>query len=159
MLVLCLIFLGISLFWIIEGISKYGFMENSLPTMGFFPILAGILVFSLSLVCLIKSIFDYRSGVGRQSKSEDTSSDPLMVSFVPKKWIPLAALIYSGILVLIFYYVGVITAVFLTGMSWMIGICRKSFFKAFIFSIVISAIIYGVFVLWLNTPFPNALLI
>ncbi len=161
MIYICSLFLIISAYWIIEGFVKYGFMTNGLPDVGFFPILAGFMVFLLSLFSLIMAIRKTLSAKTEKTEKEAAEDDDQygLVSFIPRKWIPLFALAYSIVLILVFYYIGTITAVFLTCFSWSFLVFKKTIVKSLIFSVSVAVVVYLVFVLWLNTPFPKGLLI
>lgn len=152
MIVLCSLLIVISFYWVIAGFTQFGFMNNGLPSTGFFPTLAGMLVFCLSISCLILYLI-------RSKKTQDSNTENPMISFIPKKWIPLFLIVYSGIAILIFNYVGTITAIFLICFSWTFVINRKTIAQSLLFSSIVPAAIYLIFVVWLNTPFPKGLLI
>ncbi len=119
--------------WAVLGYFKYGFWVNNGPGGGFFPVLAGVGAAVLGTYELLFSPVRARA-VGTKSL-----------------W-PAAAM---GITVASIPLVGMVLAMALFIVLWILVIERKAWYKAVLTGVGAGVAIYLVFALWLKVPFPQ----
>jgi len=129
----------VAVFWIIYGLINHGFWDPVKgPITGFLPILASIPLVPVSFVGFIRSF------------KEEDSKEPL------ESWtIMLAAAIAFALV----FIVGMIISLMLFVFVW-VKFYEKLSWKITIINLVIAfGMIYGIFGVWLQVPFPNCIIL
>jgi O-antigen ligase len=115
------------------GILKYGFWDDiNGPRSGFFPIIAGCVMVATSLVAFFQSFKD---------KS------------VPYRLEDMAIVLAVAIALGVSYLIGLIPSMILMVFLWLKFFEKVNLRSSLIVTAVISAIVLGVFVFWLNVPY------
>lgn len=127
----------LGLYWTISGFS-YDYWFNRGPGGGFFPVLSGIMAVIFGIIVLI-------------SNKKDKST----TAFSWKAFLPVAAV---SLLLLCSYLVGLIISIVIYVFVWLKYIEKYKMVNSLIIGISCAAIIYGVFVAWLNVPLPTGVL-
>lgn len=125
------------IYWTICGFG-YGFWVRKGPGGGFFPVLAGIMAVIFGSLMLINS---------RKDKSSS--------AFPWKTLLPVAAIV---MLMLCSYLVGLIISIAIYVFLWLKFIEKYKILNSLIIGICCAAIIYGIFVVWLQVPLPTGML-
>lgn len=125
----------VALFWMQQGLFRYGFWIKGAPGGGFLPVIFGLIVLISSIVVILKA---------RKAPSRSVAIS--RSSFIPTGF----AVIGVG-LIQIF---GISVAVFVFTFVWMKFLSRYSWLKSILVSVVFTGFIYGIFRLWLQVPFP-----
>lgn len=125
------------LYWLIQGYF-YGVWVRNGPGGGFFPIVAGLTVVVFSLIVLWKDM-------GKHSPSQ----------FSWLAFLPAAALLT---MVIFSYLVGMIISMMLYIFSWLKFAEKHTVSRSLLISLGTTAVVYGIFVVWLNVPMPKGLL-
>ena len=125
--------------WIIYGVVNHGFWDPIKgPVTGFFAILVSIPLVVISIVCFI------------QSFKETDSQEPL------ESWSIMLAAVATIVLT---YIIGMIVSLIAFVFFWL-KFYEKMSWKTTIINLVVAfAIIYGVFGMWLQVPFPNGIIV
>jgi hypothetical protein len=128
----------LAIFWFFYGITHYGFWDELKgPMPGFVPSLIAMVLFLISVFGVIQSF-----------REKDTKK-------TLESWtILLAAFITFGIVFLI----GMIPALMVFVFVWLKFYEKTGWKNTFIILLVSFSIAYGVFVVWLEVPFPRGLL-
>ncbi len=142
-----------SVVWGWKSVFEYKLISNGLPANGFFPFFASLIVFCLCLFDIIRTI--KKKDFIKVNKNEESD----LLYFLPTWFRPIFVAMYLMINVVIFRYVGVITATFTTCFFWLVFISKEKVLRSVIISVVLSAVIYLVFVFWLRVSFPRGILI
>lgn len=114
------------------------------------------------LLCLIplfiwnigKSVVDFRKTVADEKTSEKEKWDCSLHITKPKLIVTLATIAYVALLQVVGFLP--CTALYLGGLAWYLGI-RKPV-RLVLFVALYTAVIYGVFGLWLNVRLPSGIL-
>ncbi|RGZ00945.1 tripartite tricarboxylate transporter TctB family protein [Clostridium sp. AM58-1XD] len=130
--------LAMAIVWIYLGISKYGlWKEGDGPLSGFFPVVVAVV-----LACA--SIFTIRQSF----KEEAPVFEKQAIYVIAGICFVLAGTWLVGLLpVLLIFYIG-----------WLALIERMPVKTIIIATVVMTAIVYGTFAVWLKVPFPEGLL-
>jgi hypothetical protein len=122
----------------IVGINKYGLWDAiNGPKPGFFPTIAGFIMILCSLIALAQSFGEKEATY----RLEDMS-------------IVLAVALAIGAS----YLIGLVPAMLLMTFVWLKFYEKVNLKSSLIVTAVISAIVIGVFVVWLNVYFPTGLI-
>jgi len=129
----------ISVVWIYLGVTKYGLWDPKVgPMSGFFPTIVGGVLLLASIIYFIKSF-----SLG--STAYDKSALHLIIGMLV---IYAASMIFGFLPTLLVFYI-----------FWL-KVMEKLPVKTIVIStVIISAIVYGVFSVWLSVPFPEGLLL
>lgn len=127
----------IGFYFLYNGWFKYGFWRDGAPNGGFIPVIFGALTLVLSIMEII------------QSKKEEGSK------IVLRQFIPPAVIVLAVFLINI---LGMLIVLLAMVIAWLRFLERYSYLKSAIIGICVTAFIYGVFVMWLQVPFPTGLL-
>ncbi|HKM08656.1 MAG TPA: tripartite tricarboxylate transporter TctB family protein [Sphaerochaeta sp.] len=143
-------------YWVQQGIFVYKFWIKGLPGSGFMPVLFGVLLMVLSGFLLIQ---DLRRKI-EKSDSTNSSGDEDEISSKPDEkypeWIrPLIPAVYTLLAIGLMVVAGMVPAMFLTAFIWLFLIGKIKLGKSLLISIIITLVVYLVFVLWLRIPFPR----
>lgn len=154
MFIIEILLIFISIVWIIFGISKYGIWAGQAPGGGLFPLLAGGII----LICCTFDIVYKLIKKKPLFNPKDTSEDEyIMLGWAPRALRPLVVVAYGFLSLLLLKYLGFILCSFLTSSIWMIFISKQKVIKSLIVSVITTIVLYCVFVLWLNIPFPKGI--
>ncbi len=155
-LVFDLFLVAVGIVWTAFGIGRYGFWADDVPGSGFVPVLVGCMIIILSLV----DAFSWFRSSHCSSAAKGTVSEEHqdLFAWIPTQLRPLVPVAYAILGIIIFRYVGAVTACFSICLVWLLFVCKKPWVKAVLISLVVSAVVYGIFDLWLKIPFPNGLL-
>lgn len=124
-------------YWVIYGF-KYGFWVRKGPGGGFLPVIAGILAVAFALLVL-------------RVQSKDKSQ----VSFDWKAFLPALGI---GCMLLISQLLGLVLSIAIYVFLWLRYMEKYKISKSLIIGVCCSAMIYGIFVLWLSVPLPKGIL-
>lgn len=143
----------LSIVWGYKSVFEYKLISsNGLPANGFFPFLAAMLVLVLCVFDIIRTI--KRKEFYKVDKNEESD----LLYFLPVWFRPFFVALYLLVNVAIFRYVGVITATFTTCFFWLVFISKEKVLRSAIISVVLSSVVYLVFVFWLRVSFPRGIL-
>lgn len=126
----------LGLVWLIYGLTNYGWWDEG-PGSGFFPSIIGILISGVSIIAFLE---------GRKLEPPEY----IKASFLPF----IAAFVTVGSAMII----GFFPAMFLFLQGWLKLIEKYSWKKSLPISVITTAILYGVFAMWLMVPFPAGLI-
>lgn len=125
--------------YMFTGIFRYGLWQGISISGGFMPLLCGGLVTLFSVLMLISKI----------KKAE--KAEKLDV----KAFLPVGAMVA---ILLCNYLVGMLGGCIVVAFLWLKFIEKYSVGKSLLVSVIMFAVVYGIFRLWLNVPFPEGLL-
>ena len=125
------------LYWVIEGFV-YGLWVRNGPGGSFLPVIGGLMAIIFSLAILWKD---------RKEKAPS--------GFTWTAFLPVAALLG---MVLFSYLVGLIISMTVYIFLWLILVEKWNPLNSLAISLGTSGVIYCIFVLWLNVPFPKGIL-
>ncbi|QEN08508.1 tripartite tricarboxylate transporter TctB family protein [Oceanispirochaeta crateris] len=128
-------FLG--LIWVIYGLNNYGWWEEG-PGSGFFPSIIGILLSGISIIAFLE---------GRKLSPPE---------YIKASYLPFIAAIATVGFALI---IGFFPSLFLFLQGWLKLIEKYSWKKSLPVSTITTALLYGVFAMWLMVPFPAGLIL
>lgn len=129
--------LVIGAYWVMRGFD-YGFWVRKGPGGGFIPVIAGAVLIVSSIVVIIMNIRDKHP-----------------VHFTRKAFIPVLAMVGLGVGCYIF---GMIISMVLFVFLWLKLAEKRSVFESLLISVITTAILYGIFVVWLHVPMPKGML-
>lgn len=124
------------LYWVFQGFH-YGLWVRSGPGGGFIPIIAGLIVVFFAFSVL---------WADRRGKTAS--------KFQWAALVPLAALLG---MVIISYLIGLILSLALYMFIWLCFIEKHKLAESLMISTATTAIIYGVFIMWLKVPMPKGI--
>lgn len=154
MFVIEIILIIISIFWATMGTVKYGIWAGQAPGGGLFPLIGGSIVIICCTADIIMRIIKKEPLNGNTDKGAD---EYIMLGWIPRGLRPIAVTCYGFISLLILKYFGFIICSLLTSAIWLIFISHKAVLKSIAVSVVTTGILYSIFVLWLNIPFPHGI--
>lgn len=130
---------ALAVVWIVVGLTEYGFWGGAKgPTPGFVPIIVAAVMLGVSLLAFV------------QSFKEDKPVYPRA------NWLVILAgfAIFAGI-----FIIGMIPSVAIYVLVWLKLYEKCSWKNTLIVFAIIMAIVLGVFVFWLQVPFPTGALL
>ncbi len=129
----------LGIIWVVLGFGTYGFWSaEEGPGAGFFPAIVGCVLVFFSIVEFIKSI-------GSDAVKFDKEALYLVASV-------------AGILILNFF-IGLFPALVIYYVAWLKFVEKYPWKKVILITIFYGGIMYGVFSLWLQVPFPTGILL
>ena len=135
---IALIFIIISVVWMYLGITEYGLWDpKNGPMSGFFPTIVGGVLLLSSIVYFIKSF-------SMAPAKYDRPAIYLMIALV--------AIFFVSMLI------GFLPTLLIFYIFWLRVMDKMPFKTIVISTVVVSAIVYGTFSVWLGVPFPEGLL-
>lgn len=125
--------------WMYKGLFEYGLWDKSAgcPADGLFPVIIGAVLLLASVINIAGSF------------KEDA------VIFDKKALILIAALVLIYVLT---DYIGFLPALFIFYVLWLLFFARVGWKNTVIATVVMSAIVYFAFSVWLKIPFPTGML-
>ena len=154
MLVLEILMMGASVLWIVMGINKYGIWAGQAPGGGLFPVIGGSIILICCIADIIIRIVKKQPINGGKFEGED---EYIMLGWVPRVLRPLAVVVYGFLSLLVLKYLGFLLCAFLTSFIWLVFISKRKIVRSVLTSLTVTAVLYGIFVLWLKIPFPKGL--
>lgn len=176
-IVFSLAIIFVSIVWIIKGVFELGFWNPGVSAgSGFIPTIFATVTLVSTVFIIISNLkksktFQYEkrdiktkgqnSGGGAEGREKDSKLDSANVSKHAawlthlNVYIPVLFCI-AGIISLKLF--GLVITVFALLLSWLRFISRINWKKSFLVSSVITLIIYIIFELWLEVPFPGDIL-
>ena len=154
MLVIEIILMAVSVLWIVMGMGEYGIWAGQAPGGGLFPLIGGIIVLLCCAADIIMRIVKKESLMGKKDEGED---EYIMLGWVPRQLRPLFVVLYAFVSIFLLKYLGFIICAFFTCAIWLIFISKQKVVKSLLISVITTALLYSVFVLWLNIPFPKGI--
>lgn len=122
----------LGIIWVIYGLKNYGWWDKG-PGSGFFPSIIGMLISGISIIALLE---------GRKMEPPE---------YIKASYLPfIAAFATVGLAMII----GFFPAMFLFLQGWLKLYEKYSWKKSLPISVITTAILYGVFAMWLMVPFP-----
>lgn len=122
---------------------------------GFVPLLFSLLTLCCSLPMLIASVKKYKAidtAAEKKAKMADSAAVKEKILAFVRKYCPAFFGVF-GILCL--QYLGLIPMVFLLILGWMKLINRFSWPKSILISAIVAAVVFMIFDMWLQIPFPG----
>lgn len=122
---------------------------------GFVPMLFGLLTLACSIPMLIQAIKKYRERnvkAERKPETADTASGKGKVLAFMKKYCPA---FFGAFGILCLQYLGLIPMVFLLLLGWMKLMNYFSWPKSVLISGIVTVVVYVIFDVWLQIPFPG----
>lgn len=130
---------AMALVFIYLGIADFGFWHDIHgPRPGFVPTIVGVLLFAISILALVQS---FKEGGAVYPK---------------ENWM---VVLSGGAIILATYVFGLIPSCIGYVVIWLKAYEKASWKDTIIVTAVIASIAIGVFVLWLNVPFPKGIII
>ncbi len=120
--------------WLVLGLTKYGFMGGSKPGSGFFPSIIAVLLIATSLFAFMQ---DFKK-----------ESPEYTLKYIH----PIIAVL---VVLLLSYITGFMVSLLLYLLFWMKVYEKMSWLFSISFSVSTMAVVYLVFALWLDVPFPT----
>lgn len=154
MLIIEVLLIIISVFWIFVGSTEYGIWAGQAPGGGLFPLIAGLIVLFCCTADIVMRIVKKQAINGPKYVGEDKC---IMLGFVPRLLRPIVITAYGFLGLIMLKYLGFILCSLITCFVWLVAISRKPVLRSVLISIITTSFLYGVFVLWLKIPFPKGL--
>ena len=129
---------GLGLFWLIYGLTRYGWWGDSGPRSGFFPAIIGSILFVVSILALVGGL-----------KSE--SPRYLGAGFHP--FFAAVAVVSAALII------GLFPALTVFILMWIKFYEKYGWFKTLVTTGITIALFYGIFSLWLQVPFPEGVIL
>ncbi|MBS7526359.1 tripartite tricarboxylate transporter TctB family protein [Fusibacter paucivorans] len=128
----------LAIIFLIVGITDLGFWDDSNgPMPGFFPVIMGIIMIIASLLALYQS--------KSETKATYRAEDFLVI-------------LGAALLIAASFLIGLIPSALLYVVLWLKIIEKETWLTTFKVLLVIGTIVIGVFVLWLEVPFPKGII-
>ncbi len=144
-------------YWVQQGIFEYKFWLKGVPGSGFIPVLFGALLMALSGYLFFQSLRKKGQKTAIETTKEavaDAKSERSEEKY--PTWVrPLVPAVYTLLAIGLMVVVGVIPAMVLTAFVWLFYISKVKLSKSVLITVVITLLVYFVFVLWLRIPFPK----
>lgn len=128
---------GLGVLWFAYGLTNYGWWGDNGPASGFFPAIIGVILAGVSIIAFFDGL--------KQSPPE----------YIKASYHPLIAAIATvgGAMV-----IGFFPALLLYILGWLKLYEKYNWKRSLSISVITSAVCYGIFVMWLQVPFPSGLL-
>lgn len=132
-----IIFIIVGIISVFTGLTKHKFWIEKVPGGGFMPVVIGTLLIILSVLIVLK----------KDQKAK--------VKLSKKELIPIIAMI---ILLILTKVIGLLPSLLIIVLGMLRFVENYSWKNSIIISVVLMAIIYAVFSLWLKVPFPRGII-
>lgn len=132
-----IIFIIVGIISVFTGLTKHKFWIEKVPGGGFMPVVIGTLLIILSALIVLK----------KDQKAK--------VKLSKKELIPIIAMI---ILLILTKVIGLLPSLLIIVLGMLRFVENYSWKNSIIISVVLMAIIYAVFSLWLKVPFPRGII-
>lgn len=143
-------------YWVQQGIFVYKFWVKGLPGSGFMPVLFGLLLMVLTGFLLVQIVRKKIKKKDSEVAIEELDDQPTKDTDSYPAWLrPLIPALYTLISIGLMVVVGVVPAMFLTAFIWLFFIAKIKIGKSLLVTVIVTLVVYLVFVLWLKIPFPR----
>jgi len=132
-----IIFIIVGIISVFTGLTKHKFWIEKVPGGGFMPVVIGTLLIILSSLIVLK----------KDQKAK--------VKLSKKELIPIIAMV---ILLILTKVIGLLPSLLIIVLGMLRFVENYSWKNSIIISVVLMAIIYAVFSLWLKVPFPRGII-
>lgn len=143
----------LSAYWFQQGIVVYKFWTRNLPGNGFIPVIFSVvlMILSASLVVIeVRKTVKARKNASAEEVAPEEGPD--------RSWLrALVPIVYSILAIVAFRWLGVVISMFLTAFVWLFWISKIELKKSLSISLILTLIVYGIFVMWLRIPFPRGI--
>lgn len=130
----------------------YKFWSKNLPGNGFIPVLFSVVLMVFSASLLAKEV---RTRIAARPVSSSAAEAAVQVD---RAWLrALVPIAYSILAIIAFRWLGVVISMFLTAFVWLFWISKIKLSKSLAISVVLTLVVYGIFVVWLRIPFPRGI--
>lgn len=154
-IIFSIILIVLSLVWAGIGIFQLGlWIPGVSADSGFIPTVFALLTLICSVIMLVQAVKKYRNRDTAEKKEtvQETAGRKEQILAFVKKYAPVIFGIF-GILCL--QILGLIPAVLLLILGWMKLMNQFSWPKSLLIAVTVTVVIYGIFDLWLQIPFPG----
>lgn len=128
----------LSILFIYFGLVEYGIWDDKKgPLGGFFPVIIAAVLLLISILAIIQSFKETKAVYEKES------------------WLPVVGVM---LIILATYIIGMIPSVLIYLVAWLRIVGKSSWKETLLVTLIIGAIVYGVFVAWLNIPFPQGII-
>lgn len=154
-IILAVVLIVLSVVWGWIGIFDLGlWIPGVSADSGFIPTVFSVVTLICAVIMLVQNIKKYKEGKAETKPAEQTGKTDRkaqVLAFI-KKYSP----IFFGILgVLCLEYLGLIPMVFLIILGWMKLMNKFSWVKSIIVAVAVTVVIFLIFDMWLQIPFPG----
>jgi hypothetical protein len=160
-IILAVILIVLSLVWSGVGIFELGlWIPGVSADSGFIPTVFGIVTLICSVIMLVQNLKKYNESKNAPQAAEEVKKEESpasqdikgkILAFV-KKYAP----VFFGLFGLLsLQYLGLIPMVFLIILGWMKLMNQFPWKKSILFAAVVTVVIYLIFDIWLQIPFPG----
>jgi putative tricarboxylic transport membrane protein len=129
---------ALGVLWTVVGLTNYGWWGDNGPASGFFPAIIGIILAGVSIIAFFDGM-------------KTPPPEYIKASYHPL----LAAIATVGSAIII----GFFPALLLYILGWLKLYEKYDWKRSLSISIITTATCYGIFVMWLQVPFPSGLII
>ena len=158
-IILSIVLIVLSLVWCYIGIFDLGlWIPGVSADSGFIPTMFGVITLICCVILLIENLKKYKAAKAnekpaekKEEKAETSDLKGKILAFVK-----LYAPIFFGIFgILCLEYLGLIPMVFLIIFGWMKLMNNFGWTKSAIIAVLVTVVIYLIFDMWLQIPFPG----
>jgi hypothetical protein len=136
-------------YWCQQGLMVYSFWNKNQPGSGFIPVIFSVILMAFTLVLMLKEIRRMR-----RLHAQGSSTKAAVPSALLRPLLPVA---YTIAAIVVFRFAGVVVSMFLTSFVWLQCISKVSLAKSLIISVILTLMVYLIFVMWLRIPFPRSI--
>lgn len=160
-IILAVILIVLSLVWSWVGIFELGlWLPGVSADSGFIPTVFGVVTLICCVIMLVENIKKYKNSKAEaqpaEEAKEETASAPQDAKGKILAFVKLYAPVFFGIFGLLsLQYLGLIPMVFLIILGWMKLMNQFPWKKSILFAAVVTVVIYLIFDIWLQIPFPG----
>mgnify|MGYP003300284253 CR=1 FL=1 len=160
-IILAVILIVLSLVWSGVGIFELGlWIPGVSADSGFIPTVFGIVTLICSVIMLVQNLKKYNESKNAPQAAEEVKKEEPPASQDIKGKIPAFVKKYAPVFFGLFgllslQYLGLIPMVFLIILGWMKLMNQFPWKKSILFAAVVTVVIYLIFDIWLQIPFPG----
>lgn len=157
-IILSVILILLSFVWAWVGIFDLGlWIPGVSADSGFIPTIFSVITLICSVIMLVQNMKKYRQNKPQTVEKQKEKTDPpagikeKILAFV-KRYFP----VFLGVFgILCLQYLGLVPMVFLVIFGWMKLMNGFSWVKSVAFSAAVTVVVYMIFDVWLQIPFPG----
>lgn len=135
----------------------YGIWQDVHPDKGFMPFLASGLMTISSIVWFVQAARPFASGGAAAPSEPEGAREGTTTGEVSKNelfWV-FAVPVICTVTVFLMRFLGTSIALAIFQLLWLRLISKYSWIRTILFTVLLSAVFYGIFTLWLHVPFPT----
>lgn len=136
-------------YWCQQGLMVYSFWNKNQPGSGFIPVIFSVILMAFTLMLILKEI----RKILKNRSHETRQATVLSLSDLR----PLLPVVYTLAAIVVFRFAGVVVSMFLTSFVWLLCISKVRLAKSPIISVILTLMVYLIFVMWLRIPFPRSI--